>query len=127
MSNKNQINKILNEDTTQSYNKANSKLLNIIKNQVAYDSKSTNLFSQLHQKQNNEMLNADLNMVNKKRTQLAIKGAQLNPDGAITPAIPQIPQQVATNFTIASQKAINIMNHFMLIKIGRASCRERVS
>ena len=106
-----QIYKILNEDTTQSYNKANSKLLNIIKNQVAYDSKSTNLFSQLHQKQNNEMLNADLNMVNKKRTQLAIKGAQLNPDGAISPAIPQIPQQVATNFTIASQKAINIMNH----------------
>ena len=111
MSNKNQIHKILNEDTTQSYNKANSKLLNIIKNQVAYDSKSTNLFSQLYQKQNNEMLNADLNMVNKKRTQLAIKGAELNPDGAITPAIPQIPQQVATNFTIASQKAINIMNH----------------
>jgi hypothetical protein len=108
-----QTRKILNEDTTQSYNAANKKLLNIIKKQVANDGKSTNLFSQLHQKQNNEMLNTDLNMVNKKRTQLAIKQAQLNGDGAIMPAIPQIPQQVATNFTIASQKAINIMNHIL--------------
>jgi hypothetical protein len=44
-----QTRKILNEDTIQSYNKANSKLLNIIKKKVANDGKSTNLFSQLNQ------------------------------------------------------------------------------
>ena len=113
MSNKNQIHKILNEDTTQSYNTANKKLLNIIKNQVVNDSKSTNLFSQLHQKQNNEMLNIDLNKAKNKRTQLAIKEAELNPDGAVTTAVPNIPPQIASNFTIASQKLINIFNHII--------------
>ena len=112
------IQKILDSDTTNNLNQANKKVLNIIKRNVDNDiktNKTHSTFNQLRQKQNNEMLNSDLILANKKVSQLNLQQAKLQPQGKLQNSLPNLPPQIAYNFGTSAQKTINIMANIKAI------------
>jgi hypothetical protein len=112
------IQKILDSDTTNNLNQANKKVLNIIKRNVDNDiktNKTHSTFNQLRQKQNNEMLNSDLILANKKVSQLNLQQAKLQPQGELQNSLSNLPPQIAYNFSTTAQKTINIMANIKAI------------